>query len=141
MVNRLIPTLHPNRKNICAQIENIEAAVASSIVETHVLRKPGTSLQGRPGMGEVASLIAPEKIQFFFIEECITAGAPHFELVEFLSSYCQIVDTTHRTLLNLTLTEPDLKRIKTIYLRHGIHVHLPPAPESEFHADSSPIAA
>jgi hypothetical protein len=135
MVNRLIPTLHPNRKIICEQIANIEAAVASSIVETHVLRKPGVSLQGRSGTGEVASLIAPEKIQFFFIEECINAGAPHFEIIDFLNSYCQIVDTTHRTLLNLTLTERDLKRIKTIYLRHGIHVHLPPAPESESYLD------
>ncbi|XTI91300.1 hypothetical protein V2W45_716603 [Cenococcum geophilum] len=127
----LVPTPHPNRENVCVQIENIEAAVASSIVETHVLGAPGKELHGRSGKGEVAFLIAAEKLQFFFIEGCITAATPHFELVDSLSSYCQIVDTAHRTLLSLTLTDPDLERIRLIYLRHGIHVNLPPAPEND----------
>src|SRR4051794_29648487 len=109
----LIPITHPNRDQVSAQLENIQANTAAEIVQTYILKDDNGEIVSNAEKGELASSKTKDMLQVFMTEDCIMAECPSFDFVELIAKHCDIKDLTHRSLLQTALTESNIRRIQT----------------------------
>ena len=134
---RLLPPKLANRKVIIEQLCNAKVYTVRGITLKWTVKVPGKGdVEGRADSGRVKISAIGKSLEVFLRKSDSDISRPPLELLEEMTTFCQLTDAFHVALLHGVMTESHAADMDVIFERRGLQKD---APEFEILIDSKKL--
>jgi hypothetical protein len=122
----LLPPKLENRRAIIEQLCNSKVYTVEKITLQWAVKIPnGEDVIGRADSGRVKISPAGKVLEVFLRQGDSDISRPPLELLEELTTFCQLTDASHVSLLHWVMTETDIGEMEAIFERRGLQNEAP----------------
>jgi hypothetical protein len=121
-----LPNLE-KRDDIIEQLCNAKVYTVQKITLRWVVKMPHTGVEviGRADSGRVKVTGVGKGLEILLRRSDSDPSRPPFELMEELTTFCQLTDASHIALLHWLMSETDIREIANVFERRGLQHDIP----------------